>query len=170
VVAQTVPDRSRVPVLPRSSKGNWAEVAFPLSQASIGDRVFIEAPMDNQTPELPRLYLRPGAIIPTGPVMQFVGEKTSDPLTLLVNLDDAGSAAGNLYEDQGDGYAYRDKDDYRLTTFSASRAGDTVTISSDAVGKRAGISRTIEVRLLLPGKEVSATFKAGEPMTIRLNN
>jgi alpha-glucosidase len=170
VVAQTVPDRSRVPVLPRSSKGNWAEVAFPLSQASIGDRVFIEAPMDNQTPELPRLYLRPGAIIPTGPVMQFVGEKTSDPLTLLVNLDDAGSAAGTLYEDQGDGYAYRDKDDYRLTTFSASRAGDTVTISSDAVGKRAGISRTIEVRLLHAGKEVTATFKAGQPMTIRLNN
>jgi len=41
--------------------------------------------------ELPLLFLKGGAIVPTGPVVQHVGEaKLTDTITLLVALDDKG--------------------------------------------------------------------------------
>ena len=46
-----------------------------------------------------------------------------DPLTLLVCLDERGAAEGQLYEDAGDGFGYRDGD-YLLTTYRASTRDD----------------------------------------------
>jgi len=41
--------------------------------------------------ELPLLFLKGGAIVPTGPVIQHVGEVSpSDTVTLLIALDDTG--------------------------------------------------------------------------------
>ena len=56
---------------------------------------------------LPELYLRPGAVLPLGPVMQWSDELPLDPLTLVAHLGADGSATGVLYEDAGDGYGYR---------------------------------------------------------------
>ncbi|HTA16927.1 MAG TPA: TIM-barrel domain-containing protein, partial [bacterium] len=56
-------------------------------------------------PDLPVLRLRPGALLPCGPVVQNTGVKVSK-LTLYVNLDQQGQATGWLYEDSGDGYGY----------------------------------------------------------------
>lgn len=161
VAPQLVPDRSRTPLMP---KGAWRELAW---QAPTNSKNTTKG-LDSQNEDLPRLYVRPGAIIPTGPVMQYTGEKPLDPLILIVNPDATGVATGVLYEDQGDGYAYQQKDDYRLTTFSSTRTGDTLTITSSTQGKRAGLSRTIEVRVLLEGREVVKSFKAGQPLTVSL--
>ncbi len=60
---------------------------------------------DETHPALPTLLLREGALIPVGPIMQFCGEKTLDPLTLICNLDAEGKAAGGLYDDDGVSYA-----------------------------------------------------------------
>jgi alpha-glucosidase len=122
---------------------------------------------DSSNPNLPRLFVRPGAIIPTGPVMEFVGQANVEPLTLIVNIDSNGRAEGSRYDDQGDGYAYQ-KGDYRLTTYSARLENDAIVITSTAEGRRAGVSGTIEVRALLDGREVVKSFKAGQPMTITL--
>ena len=116
VVAQMVPDRTRVPVLPRSG---WTKFTFE------GEKVD-----DNQTD----LYIRQSSIVPTGPVMQYVGEKPLDEVTLLVALDDKGQATGTLYEDAGDGYGYQ-TGEYALTTFTAKRDGDKVTVSTSKDGK-----------------------------------
>lgn len=58
-------------------------------------------------PWQPRLYLRVGAILPLGPAIQHTGERAGAPLTAVVAKGPDGTAAGELYDDAGDGYDYR---------------------------------------------------------------
>lgn len=120
-------------------------------------------------PDIPDFYLKGGSIVPSGSVIQFVGEKPLDPLTLIVALDENGRASGTLYEDSGDGYEYMDGD-YLLTTYEAERNGNTVELRVSGVeGNRARPDREVTVRLLLnDGQEISATGRDGETVTIRL--
>lgn len=132
VVPSMQPDHSRIPVEPKGKNGTWKAVEL------VGEK-------GNKA--LPVLKVRPGAIIPMGPVMQWSGEKPLDPLTLLVNLDDSGHASGTLYEDSGEGYGYRDGE-YLLTTFIAERKGDKVEVSikgTDGKMKPAPRGMTVQV-------------------------
>lgn len=96
----------------------------------------------------PVLRVRPGAIVPLGRVVQNTTHALLEPLTLVVSLDDDGIATGTLYEDEGDGFAYRDGD-YLLTTYRAARHGDRVVVSvSEAAGRRARPPRVVHVELL----------------------
>jgi len=52
------------------------------------------------------LFVRAGAVIPTGPEMNWVGEKALDPLTFEIYPDEHGRAQGMLYEDDGASPAY----------------------------------------------------------------
>jgi alpha-glucosidase len=98
VWVQVERERPRPTVLPR---GTWEKIRFPVSPALF----FADSgACDDWDPDLPALYLRGGAIVPTGPVLNYVGEKPLRPLTLLVCLDARGKAAGKLYEDAGDGF------------------------------------------------------------------
>ncbi len=54
------------------------------------------------------LFLRAGAIIPSQPVIQHTGQTMSTPLTLIVALGADG--IGSVYQDAGEGYAYRQGD------------------------------------------------------------
>ncbi len=148
VMAQVMPDRSRVPVMP---KGVWRE---------------FEASTDA---DLPRLYVRGGAIVPQGPDIQFVNQKPLDPLVLVVSLDDAGKASGTLYEDDTDGYDFQ-KGDYLLTTYEATRGGDgSISIKvAKTEGDRARPARNVVVRVLGEGGATMAgTGKDGETITVR---
>jgi len=75
----------------------------------------------------PELKIRGGAIIPLGKVVQSTVEKSLDPLTLLVCLDENGLAEGVLYEDAGDGYGYK-KGQYLLTKYAARQDGNRVIV------------------------------------------
>ncbi|MDX2473028.1 MAG: glycoside hydrolase family 31 protein [Candidatus Krumholzibacteria bacterium] len=88
---------------------------------------------EEKDPDLPRLYLRGGAILVLGPIVQHTGELTLDELELVVSLDAEGRAEGLLYEDDGDGYGY-EKGEYRLTRFVARQNRDTVQVRSEIVG------------------------------------
>jgi alpha-glucosidase len=66
----------------------------------------------------PVLRLRDGAILPVGPGGQTTDEAFEGPLTLIVSLDEGGKAQGQLYEDAGNGFGYREGD-YLLTTYEA---------------------------------------------------
>ena len=117
-------------------------------------------------PDQPELYIRPGGIVPVGPVMQYVGEKPLDPLTLLVRLDENGRAEGSLYEDAGDGFGFREGE-YRLTRFRAERAGSEVIVTPEIVeGDWGHPERRVEVRLLLDKTEFRSDGPSGE--TIRV--
>jgi hypothetical protein len=121
---------------------------------------------DGPHPDLPEMRLRGGAIMPTGPVMQYTDEQPLDPLTLVIALDASGQAEGVLYEDDGDGYDFQ-SGDYLLTTYSANLVGDQLTVSiASEEGTRPRPSRTLNVRLLVePGYEVTASGTDGVPLT-----
>ncbi|MFN0132310.1 MAG: TIM-barrel domain-containing protein [Phycisphaerales bacterium] len=136
VVPQMVPDRSRMPVRPVGWRG------FKLEESSAR--------------ELPELLIRPGAIVPVGPIMQYVDEKPLDPLTLLVNFDATGKASGRLYEDAGDGWGFRDGD-FRLVRFDATLVNGKATVRvADVEGRRTIPDRKITVRFLQDGFETYA--------------
>jgi alpha-glucosidase len=71
-------------------KGDWKTFSF-------------ETAVD---PDLPVMKLRPGALLPTGPVVQNTGVPITQ-VTCYANLDAQGHAEGWLYEDAGDGYGYQ---------------------------------------------------------------
>ncbi len=123
---------------------------------------------DADDPEQPELYLRGGAVLPVGPVIQSTAGARLDTLDLVIALDAAGRAAGTLYEDDGDGFGFRDGD-YRLVRFTAEAAGDTVTVSRRlAAGNRALPPRWIRARVLGHGPSARAEAPSGAPLRIPL--
>jgi len=100
VACSTRPDEGPAPVFPA---GNWVRVSL--------------VPGDLDDPDLPELYLREGAVLPLGPIMQWSDERPLDELELLVNPGPDGRAVGKLYEDEGDGFGYREGA-YRVTEFT----------------------------------------------------
>ncbi len=168
VSPRLVPDGSRIPVLPKAKDG-MAWLGFDFGEGKNID--------------LPDLYLRPGAIVPSGPVMQFVDQHPLDTVTLLVALDKKGRASGTMYEDAGDGYGYA-KGEYLLTSYSADRQQDTVTVRVLSVeGQNPRPARKVVVKLLVDGaptegdatvrelggvKVITAEGKDGEPVIIKL--
>jgi len=112
VACNTRPGEKPVPLLPA---GNWVQVSLVAG--------------DLEDPDLPDLYLREGAVLPLGPIMQWSDEKPLDELELLVNPGPDGRAVGYLYEDDGDGYGYRDGA-YRVTEFVVAGPGESVAATS----------------------------------------
>ncbi|MDX9911394.1 MAG: glycoside hydrolase family 31 protein [Phycisphaerales bacterium] len=151
VVAHVTPEADRAAVMP---KGDWQRVHY----------------VDASIPDLPELYLRDGAIVPSGPVVQYVGEKPLDPLTLTINLDDKGEAVGRLYEDAGDGWSYLDGD-FVLTEYRAKRDGNTIRVSSFRVdGDRARTPRALTVHVLTDNGMLVAQGKDGQDLNIDIRS
>ncbi|MEO7000737.1 MAG: TIM-barrel domain-containing protein, partial [Ktedonobacterales bacterium] len=106
------------------------------------------------------LYLREGAILPLGPVMQYVGELApqDEALTLVcsLGLDEQAQAAGDLYEDDGATPAYQ-QGAWRRTHFTAERAEQRVILRAEQPeGTYAPIPREVMVELRLLLTELSA--------------
>jgi alpha-glucosidase len=81
------------------------------------------------------LFVRAGAVIPTGPEMSWVGEKPADPLTFEVYPDDQGRASGVLYEDDGTSPAYL-TGAYRRTEVRVAPAGGALAAQVSVSGGR----------------------------------
>ncbi len=115
VVANTAPGpRDADAKLPPFPRGKWREVSL--------------VPGDQADPDLPRLFLREGAALPLGPLVEWSDQIPLDEIELLVNPDASGHAVGTLYEDAGDGLGYRDRA-YRLTQFSFSGGKASATVA-----------------------------------------
>lgn len=88
--------KSRYVYLPKGKWYNyWTNKVF-----EGGKEILAEAPLE----QIP-LYIREGSVIPFYPVMQYVGEKPVDQLTIKVYYGGE-SLNSYLYEDSGDGYDY----------------------------------------------------------------
>lgn len=90
-----------------------------------GQTITAQAPLER----IP-VYVRAGAIIPTGPAIQYTSEKPVDPLTVYVYAGANGRF--DLYEDEGINYNY-EQNRYSLISFSFNNKTKTIT-----VGKRMG--------------------------------
>jgi len=103
---------------------------------------------DEKDANQPSVRIRAGSIVPLGKVIQNTTENSLDPLTLIVSLDAKGQATGQLYEDDGDGWAYQ-KDNYLLTTYRTTQRGDKVEVTiTHAEGQRPRPTRTVVIEVI----------------------
>jgi len=106
-------------------KGVWYDYWTNKRYAG-GTMIRMEAPL-----EFVPMFVRGGAIIPTGPQMNHVGEKPFDPITFAIYPDEKGFATTTLYEDDGSSPTYQDGA-FRRTALKAQRgtAGYRVTVGT----------------------------------------
>ena len=112
--------------------------------------------------DLPELFVRTGKIVPLGPVMQFEGERPLDMLTLVVALDENGSATGEFYEDEGEGFGF-EKGDFAQIRFDARATQEGVEVVAHRLS---GIfphpERKIDVVVLRNGQQAErGRFRPG---------
>ena len=110
------------------------------------------------------MFVRAGSILPLGPEMQYVGEKSWDNLELRIYPGADGSFL--LYEDEGDSYNY-EKGAYSTIAFQWNDRTRTLTIA-DRQGSYPGMLQSRQFTLVLPdGKQQTVRYD-GTKLTIRL--
>lgn len=116
----------------------------------------------------PRIKIRGGAIVPLGRVIQNTEQESLQPLTLCIALDQRGEARGRLYEDAGDGFAYR-QGDYALSYYRAQRQGDSVKVRLERrEGGRSIADRTIHVVLVMRDRVVEKEGLESTVVTLKI--
>ncbi len=149
-------DRSRTVYLP--GKDSWVD--FWTGAPARPGTIKADAPLD----QMP-LYVRPGAIIPFGPEIQYVAEKPADPITLFVYQGANGSF--NLYEDEGTNNNY-EHGAFATIPITWNDKSKTLTI-----GPRAGTfpgmltHRTFQIVPISPSSRVPFTFSPNPSKTIQ---
>jgi alpha-glucosidase len=79
------------------------------------------------------LFVKAGAVVPMQPVLQYVGEKPVEQLTLHVYYKN-GTAESILYDDGGEGYAYQEQDQKTLRRFRVTSDTEGLTITQTIEG------------------------------------
>ena len=108
-------------------KGKWYQY-FTQEKFDGAREISVEATLDSMP-----LFVRAGAVIPHYPVMQYVGEKKLDKMTLWAYYSTE-KTRSTLYEDAGDGYEYQ-KGLHCEKTFTLSARENEITIRQHISGK-----------------------------------
>jgi len=82
-------------------KGVWYDY-WTGAKLTGGTMIRADAPLETVP-----MYVRGGSMIPTGPDMNYIGEKPANPITFTVYPDEKGAASTSLYEDDGTSPAYK---------------------------------------------------------------
>jgi alpha-glucosidase len=88
-----------------------------------GTMISVDAPLETVP-----MFVRGGAIIPTGPELKYVGEKPFDPIAFNIYPDAEGAAATTLYEDDGISPAYKNGE-VRRTSVTVRRVAGGYTLN-----------------------------------------
>ena len=116
------------------------------------------------------LRQRPGSIIPMAQLVQSTTELHTDSLTLLVCLDNEGKACGLVYEDDGDGFSYREGN-YLLSRFNATLQKRQLTVTMvSADGKRPEPDRTLRIGYVKNGRVQYSDWQHGHTATMKVKN
>ena len=151
----TVP-KTATKYLPKDAK--WYDF-WTNKQYNGGQRVTIETTFDRVP-----MFVRAGSILPLGPEMQYVGEKSWDNLELRIYPGADGSFL--LYEDEGDNYNY-EKGAYSTIAFQWNDRIRTLTIA-DRQGSYPGMLQSRQFTLVLPSGKQQTVRYDGTQLTIRL--
>jgi len=135
--------RSRDVYLP-PTPGGWFDF-WTGHVESGGHHVTAAAPFESMP-----VYVRAGAIVPVGPLLQYTSEKPPDPITLTVYTGANGDFS--LYEDDGATYGY-ERGAFSRIPIRWDDASKTLTIGARA-GTFTGMlaTRTFRVVLVSPAK------------------
>jgi alpha-D-xyloside xylohydrolase len=112
------------------------------------------------------MFVRAGSILPLGPEMQYVGEKTWDNLEIRVYPGADGQFI--LYEDEGDSYNY-EKGAYTTIPFSWNDKAYNLTIGARK-GSFPGMLQSRQFSLVLPDGISKTVIYDGTPLTIMLKH
>ena len=148
--------RVRPVVLP---KGLWYDLWSGVAYEG-GQTVESSAPFDR----IP-VHVRAGSIIPTGPELQYTGEKQADPVTLTVYTGADGKF--NLYEDDGVTNGY-ERGAFSTIPITWSEATHTLTIGN-RMGTYPGMlaKRTFQVRFVNPSHAVPWALVSSDCTALR---
>ena len=124
-----------------------------------GQTVTIETTLDRVP-----MFVRAGSILPLGPEMQYVGEKSWDNLELRLYPGADGSFT--LYEDEGDSYNY-ERGVYATITFTWNDRSRTLTIGQRQ-GDYPGMLATRQFTIVLPDGSTKTVDYNGNVQTIHL--
>ncbi len=138
-------------------EGGWFD--FWTDERHTGKQIIVrEAPLDTVP-----LFVRAGAVLPMGPVQQFVGEIAAAPLTLHIY---AGSGISWLYEDDGEGLAYR-TGNHRISKFEMQLDGRQWRLTRQTWGAWTPPTRPISI--IFHGLSLNQVFLDDVPYSV-LNN
>lgn len=117
-----------------------------------GQTLTVATPLDHMP-----LYVRAGAILPTGPVRQYVDEPVDEPVTLRVYPGASGRFS--WYDDAGDGFGY-ERGEFMKIDCGWDDARRVLTLTPDPSGRQ-GVGRKVRVALAGSKRSKSITLKAG---------
>ena len=142
----------------------WAaEVALP--DGGSWKKFTLEEGTDRYQAELRQ---RPGSIIPLANLAQSTAEMRTDSLTLLVCVDNKGYAHGLLYEDDGDGFSYKNGQ-YRVTEIEAVKKNNQLRVSlRQKEGKMQSILRKLRIGYVSGGKVKYSSWQTGEEIVVSI--
>ena len=146
-------------------KGEWYDF-WTNKKHEGGTMIAVDAPLETVP-----MFVRAGAIIPTGPEMNFTGEKPSDPVTFNIYPDEKGAASATLYEDDGVSPAYK-QGAFRRTNLNVKRVGPgyVATISAPLGSYNPGTRKfAFVVKSTSRAPRSFTTNDSGGEQTIRLN-
>ena len=146
-------------------KGQWYDY-WTNKKYEGGTMISADAPLETVP-----MFVRAGAIMPTGPEMNFTGEKPVDPITFNIYPDEKGSASVTFYEDDGVSPAYK-QEGFRRTTVNAKRmgAGYVVSVSAPQGQYRPGARRfAFVIKSAGRTSHIVTMNDNGSGQTIRLN-
>ncbi len=109
------------------------------------------------------MFVRAGGILPLGPEMQYVGEKSWDNLEMRVYPGANGRFV--LYEDEGDSYNY-EKGTYATITFDWNDKSRTLTIGARQ-GSYPGMLQSRKFTVVLPDGQQKTVDYRGAKTSVR---
>ena len=136
-------------------KGTWYNF-WTYEMVAGGQEIMVEAPLDSMP-----IFIKAGSVIPEYPVMQYVGEKEIEEVTLNVYYSDY-EVNSFLFEDYGETFAY-EQDIYLEKKFIVSGKNKKLTIQQSMEGLYTPRYETYLVNLIgLPFKPAKILTDSGE--------
>jgi alpha-glucosidase/alpha-D-xyloside xylohydrolase len=140
-------------------RGTWID--FWTNEPVDGGRE-IDRPVDLAT--MP-LYVRAGAVLPIGPVRQYVDQPAAEPTSLVIYP--GASGLSSLYEDDGRTFRYRQGAMMRVNIDWQNQSRTLALRLAQGSQMLPPVPRQFSVRLAGPSDSRLVTF-TGQPLTIRL--
>lgn len=114
------------------------------------------------------LRQRPGSVIPMANLAQSTTEMRTDSLTLLVCLNADGKACGQLYEDEGDGFSYREGN-YLFSRMEACLQKRQLTVTiTPAEGRMDCPNRVLRIGYVNKGRVQYSAWQQGTTATMKV--
>jgi len=117
----------------------------------------------------PDVWIREGAIVPLGKLIQSTVEYNTDSLTLLVSLNKKGEANGRLYEDDGENLSYKNGRYAEFAFKASTHKGRVVIECSQVGGLLRPAAKKYKVVLVADKRSIESKWLKGPKLNIPLD-